>query len=100
MQEKQDYFKKHCHNQTCCSPVGTCTDASLTVMYGKGKSKHGEEIKFEATIGTIMVGKIAEEVKLGKYDVIVPEIMATAYITGFKQIIIDPKNHLKDGFLL
>jgi proline racemase len=47
-----------------------------------------------------MVGKIAEQKKLGKYDAIVPDVMAKAYITGFMQIVIDPDDPLKDGFLL
>jgi proline racemase len=72
----------------------------MAVMYGKGEMKPSDEVKFESTIGTVMVGQIKEEVKLGKYDAIIPEVMATAYITGFNQVVIDPDDPLKDGFLL
>ncbi len=47
-----------------------------------------------------MVGNVAGEKKLGKYNAIMPEVMATAYITGFMQVVIDPDDPLKDGFLL
>ncbi|TFH13667.1 proline racemase, partial [Candidatus Bathyarchaeota archaeon] len=40
------------------------------------------------------------EMKLGKYNAIVPDVMATAYITAFTQVVIDPDDPLKDGFLL
>jgi proline racemase/trans-L-3-hydroxyproline dehydratase len=47
-----------------------------------------------------MTGKIAKEVRVGKYKAIVPDVLASAYITGFTQVIIDPDDPLKGGFLL
>lgn len=101
---KPEYTSRHWNvfgpKQTCRSPAGTCTNARIAAMYGKGEVKPGDEVKFESTIGTVMVGRIAEEMKLGKYNAIVPDVMATAYITGFTQVVIDPDDPLKDGFLL
>ena len=101
---KPEYTSRHWNvfgpKQTCRSPAGTCTNARIAAMYGKGEIKPGDEVKFESTIGTVMVGRIAEEMKLGKYNAIVPDVMATAYITGFTQVVIDPDDPLKDGFLL
>jgi proline racemase len=71
----------------------------MAAMYGKGELKPGDEVRFESTIGTVMVGKIAKEVKVGKYKAIVPDVMATAYITAFNQVVIDPDDPLKAGFL-
>jgi len=68
-------------------------------MYGKGQLKLGQEVTFESTISTVMKGKIAKEIKIGKYNAIVPEVLASAYITGFTQVVIDPEDPLKDGFL-
>jgi proline racemase len=101
---KDEYTSRHWNvfgpKQTCRSPAGTCTNARMAAMYGKGEIKPGDEVKFESTISTVMVGKISEERKLGKYDAIVPDVMATAYVTGFMQVVIDPDDPLKDGFLL
>ena len=101
---KDEYTSRHWNvfgpKQTCRSPAGTCTNARMAAMYGKGEIKPGDEVKFESTISTVMVGRIAEEKKLGKYDAIVPDVMATAYVTGFMQVVIDPDDPLKDGFLL
>lgn len=101
---KDEYTSRHWNvfgpKQTCRSPAGTCTNARMAAMYGKGEIKPGDEVKFESTISTVMVGRIAEEKKVGKYDAIVPNVMATAYVTGFMQVVIDPDDPLKDGFLL
>jgi proline racemase/trans-L-3-hydroxyproline dehydratase len=101
---KDEYTSRHWNvfgpKQTCRSPAGTCTNARMAAMYGKGEIKPGDEVKFESTISTVMVGNISEEKKVGKYDAIVPDVMATAYVTGFMQVVIDPDDPLKDGFLL
>ena len=101
---KDEYTSRHWNvfgpKQTCRSPAGTCSNARMAAMYGKGEIKPGDEVKFESTISTVMVGRISEEKKLGKYDAIVPDVLATAYVTGFMQVVIDPDDPLKDGFLL
>ncbi len=101
---KKEYTSRHWNvfgpKQTCRSPAGTCTNARMAALYGKGELKKGGEVKFESTISTVMTGKIAKEVKVGKYKAIVPDVLASAYITGFNQIVIDPDDPLKGGFLL
>jgi proline racemase len=100
---KKEYTSRHWNvfgpKQSCRSPAGTCTNARMAAMYGKGELKPGDEVKFESTISTVMVGKIAEETKVGKYKAIVPDVMATAYITALNQVVIDPDDPLKAGFL-
>ena len=85
--------------QSCRSPAGTCTNARMAALYGKGELNPGEEFVAESTISTLHYGKIGKELKMGKYDAIQPEVAATAYITAFNQIVIDPKDPQKDGFL-
>jgi proline racemase len=101
---KQEYTSRHWNvfgpKQTCRSPAGTCTNARMAAMYGKGKLRPGQEMVFESTIGTLMYGKIAKETNVGKYRAIVPDVKATAYITGFNQVLVDPDDPLKGGFLL
>ena len=86
--------------QTCRSPAGTCTNARIAAMYGKRELKPKEEVVFESTIGTTMRGRIFKEVNVGKYKAVVSEVLASAYITGFTQVVIDPDDPLKGGFLL
>jgi len=85
--------------QSCRSPAGTCTNARMAALYGKGKLKLGDEFVAESTISTLHRGRILKEVEIGRYKGILPEVSATAYITAFNQVVIDPKDPLKDGFL-
>lgn len=86
--------------QTCRSPAGTCTNARIAALYGKGELGVGEEFVAESIIGTLHRGRILKEIKIGDYKGILPEVTATAYITGIQQFVIDPRDPLKDGFLL
>ncbi len=85
--------------QSCRSPAGTCSNARMAALYGKEELKPGEEFVAESTISTLHYGKIADEVKVGKYRAILPEVSATAYITAINQIVIDPDDPQKGGFL-
>jgi len=102
--KKQEADTKHANifgpQQTCRSPAGTCTNARMAALYGKGELKVGEEFIAESLIGTLHRGRILKEVKIGQHRGILPEVTATAYITGIQQFVIDPRDPLKDGFLL
>jgi proline racemase len=85
--------------QSCRSPAGTCTNARMAALHGKGELKVGEEFVAESTISTLHYGKVLKEVKVGKHRGVQPEVSATAYITAFNQIVIDPRDPQRDGFL-
>ncbi len=85
--------------QSCRSPAGTCTNARMAALHGKGDLKVGEEFVAESTISTLHYGKVLKEVKVGKHSGIQPEVSATAYITALNQIVIDPRDPQRDGFL-
>jgi proline racemase len=85
--------------QSCRSPAGTCTNARMAALYGKGELRIGEEFVAESTISTLHYGKVLGEVEVGKYMGIKPEVSATAYITAFNQVVIDPRDPQKSGFL-
>lgn len=86
--------------QTCRSPAGTATNARMAALYGRGELGVGEEFVVESIIGTLHRGKILEELKVGEYRGVLPEVSATAYVTGIQQFVIDPRDPLKGGFLL
>jgi proline racemase len=85
--------------QSCRSPAGTCTNSRMATLYGKGVLKLGQAFTAESPISTLHYGKIAEEVMVGRYQAIIPEVSATAFLTALHQVVIDPKDPLKDGFL-
>ncbi len=81
------------------SPCGTGTCAKLATLYARGEIGLGEEYIHESIFGTVMRAKVLEETSVGGIPAIIPEVTARAYITGFLQLVIDPEDPLKDGFL-
>jgi proline racemase len=80
------------------SPCGTGTSGKVAIWYAKGKLKKGESLVNESILGTAFVGKVAEEVGIGSYTGVIPEITGSAYITGFHQFVVDPDDPLGGGF--
>ncbi len=102
-----DIPEAHCKNvvvfgngQIDRSPCGTGTSAKIATLYAKGKLKLGEEFIHESILKTVFRGKALKETKIGKFKGIIPEIKGKAYITGFNQLVMDPKDPLKHGFQL
>ena len=86
--------------QTDRSPCGTGTSAKLATLFHKGEIKIGEDFVYESILGTKFFGKIVDTKQNKKYNGIIPEITASAYITGFNHFVVDEKDPLKDGFTL
>jgi len=82
------------------SPCGTGCSAALATSYAKGQIEIGEETTQESIIGTTFKAKIVKETKVGNLKAVIPEISGTAYITGLNTLLIDPRDPLKDGYLL
>lgn len=82
------------------SPCGTGTCARMAALYAKEKLKLNEEFVHESIIGSLFRGKLTEEVKVGNYRSVVPEVTGSAYITGLQQFVIDSRDPFKHGFLL
>ena len=81
-------------------PCGTGTSAKLATLYAKGEIKEGEDFIYESILGTLFKGKIVGFDKVGKFDAVIPEITASAYITGFNHFVIDDDDPVKYGFIL
>jgi len=82
------------------SPCGTGTSAKMAALHATGKLAVGEVFVYESILGTRFKGRILEEVKVGEYDAISPEITGSAFITGFNHFVIDPDDPLAYGFVL
>lgn len=82
------------------SPCGTGTSAKMATLYAKGKLKVGELFVYESIIGTQFKGRITETFEKDGITYVIPEITASAYITGINQMLIDPDDPLKYGFSL
>ena len=82
------------------SPCGTGTCARMAALYAKGELGLHQEFPHESIIGTRFFGRLVEEVQVGDFRAVVPEVEGEAYITGINQWVMEPEDPLKDGFLL
>ncbi|WP_181347830.1 proline racemase family protein [Thalassobacillus sp. CUG 92003] len=82
------------------SPGGTGTTAMVARKIGRNELDLGEEIYCEGFVGGIFKGKAIEHTKLGDKDAVVTEITGSAFITGFQNILIDPNDPFKHGFIV
>ena len=82
------------------SPCGTGTSAKVATLYAKGRLKINETFVHESIIGSIFTARVVEEVQVGPYSAVIPEVTGSAYITGIGQFFIDPDDPHRNGFLL
>lgn len=82
------------------SPCGTGTSAKIATLHAKKKLKQNEEFIYESILGTLFKGEVIKNEKIGSIDAIRPKITGSAFITGFNNLVIDPEDPVKYGFML
>jgi proline racemase len=82
------------------SPTGTGLSARLAVMYAKGEAKLGDTLLARSIIDSEFLGRIEEEVIVGKTAGIRPSISGRAWITGRSQHTLDPQDPFPQGYRL
>ncbi len=82
------------------SPCGVGTSAKMAALAARGKLGIGESFVYESIIHTKFKGVPLERTKVGEYDAIIPQITASAYITGFNHWVFDEDDPVLYGFRL
>jgi proline racemase len=82
------------------SPCGTGTSAEMAFRYGKGLQRLNEEFVSESLIGSKFYGRLVEETRVGDLTAVIPTIRGSAYISGFQQFVLDPRDPWPAGFFL
>ena len=80
------------------SPCGTGTSARLAVMHSRGEIQEGEVFKHRSIIGTEFSSRIRGTTKVGKYPAVLPTVKGRAWITSFKQVVLDSTDPFPEGF--
>ena len=86
------------------SPCGTGTCAELALQHARGRLPVGQPWVVESIIGTRFTGEIVAETQVGQgataIPAIIPRITGSAYITGWHQFVLDPRDPFPQGFML
>lgn len=82
------------------SPCGTGTSARIAMEYAKGNLRIGEKFVHESIIGTLFEGEVVEETTVGPYKAVIPKISGNAYLIASGDMIFDPRDPIKEGFVM
>jgi proline racemase len=80
------------------SPCGTGTSARMAALHAKGLLKVGEKFTHKSIIGTEFQCSILGTTKVGEYEAILPRVKGRAWITGYKQVLVDAGDPFPVGF--
>lgn len=80
------------------SPCGTGTCARLAVLHARGQLRVGEMFRHSSVIGTEFLASISGTTKVGNYEAVRPTVKGSAWITAYKQVILEPTDPFPKGF--
>jgi trans-L-3-hydroxyproline dehydratase len=81
-------------------PTGTGVSARAALHYGRGELGLHEPFVVESILGTTFTGEVVGTTNFGPYQAVIPVVTGTAHITGRNELLIDPEDPLKHGFIL
>lgn len=81
-------------------PTGTGVSARAALHFAKGELGLNEPFVVESILGTTFTGEVVAVAEFGQFTAVIPQVTGTAHITGLNQLLIDPEDPLRHGFLL
>lgn len=82
------------------SPTGTGCSARMAVLHARGRMRVGDRFVGRSIIDTEFHCSIADEVDLNGKPAISPIISGRAWVTGTKQLMVDPDDPFPSGYRL
>jgi proline racemase len=84
------------------SPTGTGVSGRVAQLAARGELEDGQTIEIESILGSrsVFSGRVAGRAQVGKFPAVVPEVSGTAFLTGRAEFLLDPRDPLRDGFLI
>lgn len=79
-------------------PCGTGSCARMAVMHARGQLAVGEVFKHRSIIGSTFDCHIRGTTKIGEYDAVLPTVEGSAWISGYKQMVLDDTDPFPLGF--
>ena len=86
--------------QVDAAPCGSGTCARMALFHHRGLMAVGDTFVSRGLLGLDFTGRIAGVTALEGRTAILPEITGTAYLTGFSQLLFDPADPVRAGYLL
>ena len=81
-------------------PTGSGVSGRMAIHWARNEIKYGETMTIESITDSTFKGSVVKEVDYGPFKAVVPQVEGTAHITGMHTFVIDPKDPMKNGFIL
>ena len=82
------------------SPTGTGCSARMAVLHAKGQMRTGDVYRAHSIIGSTFSCKVEAETTVAGKPAIVPSVSGRAWITGTRQLMLDPEDPWPEGYRL
>ncbi|KAL4914506.1 proline racemase [Aspergillus aurantiobrunneus] len=79
-------------------PCGTGSCARMAVLHARGQLAVGEVFQHRSIIGSTFDCHIRGTAKVGDYEAVLPSVKGSAWITGYKQMVLDSTDPFPLGF--
>ncbi len=81
-------------------PTGSGISGRMAIHKTRKEIDFGETMTIESITNSVFKGSIVSEEDYGPYKAVIPQVGGSAHITGMQTFVIDPKDPMKDGFIL
>ena len=82
------------------SPTGSGVSGRMAIHKARKEIDFEEIMTIESITGSVFKGAVISEKDYGPFKAVIPQVEGTAYITGMQTFVIDPKDPMKNGFIL
>lgn len=81
-------------------PTGSGVSGRMAIHHARKELSQGEQMRIESITGSMFKATYIQEKDYGPFKAVIPEVSGTAHITGAHTFVIDPKDPMKNGFIL
>jgi len=82
------------------SPTGSGVSGRVAIEKARSRIDYNSKLAIESITGSIFNCSLVSEKDFGPFQAVIPQVEGTAHITGMNTFIIDPKDPMKNGFIL
>ena len=81
-------------------PTGSGVSGRMAIHRARKEITLGEKMAIESITDSVFTGSVVSEQNYGPFEAVIPQVEGTAHITGKHTFCIDPKDPMKNGFIL
>lgn len=82
------------------SPTGSGVSGRIAIERARNTIDYNQTISIESITDSVFNCSLISEKDYGPFKAVIPQVEGTAHITGMNTFIIDPKDPMKNGFIL